>query len=808
MQTLKTFLPFILLLAVSIALIAWLVPIAHPYGGIHLAFDAEATIQHSRSILNAMAIEDRGLSAEVQFQTNRPLLRQTQRTFGIEQSNRLLRDSIPAYYWTVRWRKQRRMDFSFGSGSTTDHQVQDIADILRGDISFQFDPRGAMLGFTRKVPDSTKLPSLSKEQAKTLAASFLKQYAAIGNLVGDTSAVISEKKIEQPFRTDYEIAWAATSPVLHDPVKATVTVAGTVVAKFQADPTVPEQFAGSDSDNIFEIIVALLYVIIGIAMVVIAFQRFRSYEIGFRLALILGVTAGVLADVEIFLSARSQLNWEILIPLLFAPLFMGGAFILIWAVCETVVRESWKEKFVSFDLMMKGHLVHSRIGENIVRGVALGCAGFALWLVLTTISGMVTHVWTTGSNDNPIHTFDLALPWLYIIGHGIYSTLFVYSFGILFALSFLRKYVSSGTLLVVLGSVVLGILNPEHLHPFTIAMLVSVLVSSVSVWTFYRFDAFTAFISMFTLGAAQETAGLFVVGNASYTNSGLLLIALTAIVLAAAIAMAFRKKEMTDYDEITPAFARHITERQRLQQELEIARAVQMSFLPKKNPVTSRLDIASRCAPALEVGGDYYDFINLGNQRVGVAIGDVSGKGTQAAFFMTLTKGFLNALAHVSAAPSKVLTQVNKLFYENVERGMFISMVYGIFDTKTNVLTLARAGHNPVIMRKSKEHQVQVVSPTGLALGLDEGDTFEKSIEEVKTKFQPGDLFVFYTDGFPEAMNKAQEEFGEDRLCKTVEKYSARSAAEIMDGIFSDMKDFTGKAKQHDDMTIVVVKIK
>ena len=155
-----------------------------------------------------------------------------------------------------------------------------------------------------------------------------------------------------------------------------------------------------------------------------------------------------------------------------------------------------------------------------------------------------------------------------------------------------------------------------------------------------------------------------------------------------------------------------------------------------------------------------------------------------------------------------MLTQVNKLFYENVERGMFISMVYGIFDTKTNVLTLARAGHNPVIMRKSKEHQVQVVSPTGLALGLDEGDTFEKSIEEVKTKFQPGDLFVFYTDGFPEAMNKAQEEFGEDRLCRTVEKYSARSAAEIMDGIFSDMKDFTGKAKQHDDMTIVVVKIK
>jgi sigma-B regulation protein RsbU (phosphoserine phosphatase) len=162
----------------------------------------------------------------------------------------------------------------------------------------------------------------------------------------------------------------------------------------------------------------------------------------------------------------------------------------------------------------------------------------------------------------------------------------------------------------------------------------------------------------------------------------------------------------------------------------------------------------------------------------------------------------------VSTSPSQVLTQVNGLFYENVERGVFISMVYGIFDTKANSLTLARAGHNPVIMRKSKENHVQVVNPTGLALGLDEGGKFSKSIQEVKTRFQSGDLFVFYTDGFPEAMNKVLEEFGEERLCKAVEKHSDGSASEVMEGIFKEMKEFTGKAKQHDDMTIVVVKIK
>jgi sigma-B regulation protein RsbU (phosphoserine phosphatase) len=297
------------------------------------------------------------------------------------------------------------------------------------------------------------------------------------------------------------------------------------------------------------------------------------------------------------------------------------------------------------------------------------------------------------------------------------------------------------------------------------------------------------------------------VANPAYALAGWIVAGVLCVLMVAGMASQLRKREITDFDEIMPAFAKHITERQRLQQELEIARSVQMSFLPKTNPQLVELDIASRCAPALEVGGDYYDFIDAGNKRLGVVVGDVSGKGTQAAFFMTLTKGFVRALAEVSPSPSIVLTRVNKLFYENVDRGVFISMVLGIFDTSKHILTVARAGHNPVIMRKTKADQVQVVNPMGLALGLDAGETFAKSIQEVEIPFQSGDLFVFYTDGFPEAMNKTLEEFGEDRLCATVQKYAQGSAAEIMDGVFAEMKQFVGKAKQHDDMTIVVVKV-
>ncbi len=259
MQTLKTLLPLFLLLALSVVMIFWLMPVAHPYGGILLPLDAAEIVQRSRTILHEIGVAETGLKTDVEFQTNRSLLRQAQKSFGIERSNLLIRDSISAYYWSVRWRKERQLNFSFGRSEQSDKREQELADILRGDIGFQFNTRGNVLEFSRKVPDSAKLVSLSRDEAKTFAFAFLKKYTAIGKLLGDTSGVVSEKKIEQPFRTDYEFAWATFSPVLRDPVNAKVTIAGNIVSKFEAQPGVPEQSMKNSSDTIIQVIVALLY---------------------------------------------------------------------------------------------------------------------------------------------------------------------------------------------------------------------------------------------------------------------------------------------------------------------------------------------------------------------------------------------------------------------------------------------------------------------------------------------------------------------------------------------------------------------
>jgi len=256
-----------------------------------------------------------------------------------------------------------------------------------------------------------------------------------------------------------------------------------------------------------------------------------------------------------------------------------------------------------------------------------------------------------------------------------------------------------------------------------------------------------------------------------------------------------------------PAFALNITERQRLQRELEIARDIQMSFLPKKNPLINYLDIASICIPALEVGGDYYDFIQFDGNKLGVIIGDVSGKGTQAAFYMILTKGFLKALAKSFRSPLKFLQDMNTLFYENVERGTFISMVCGIFDLENKKFMLARAGHNPVIVRKSAQKNAGTLHPTGLAIGLEKGIVFNKTIQEIEIEITKGDIFVFYTDGFTEARNKFKEEFGEERLVDIVKNNSGLTSEEILNQIIKEVKTFMGKTPQHDDMTMIVAKI-
>ena len=248
-------------------------------------------------------------------------------------------------------------------------------------------------------------------------------------------------------------------------------------------------------------------------------------------------------------------------------------------------------------------------------------------------------------------------------------------------------------------------------------------------------------------------------------------------------------------------------ERERMFRELEIAHQVQLKLLPKEKPRLHRGDLAGFCLPAKEVGGDYYDYVDLGNGETGIVVGDVSGKGVPAAIYMTLTKGILQSQAPSTPSPGNVLSHLNRLMYQSIERGAFVTLFYAVWNSKTRIMSYARAGHNPALYWNSRDNELLRIEPPGIALGLEEGPVFDNVIEEQSIHIKPGDLFIMYTDGFTEARNPRNQLYGERRLMKFLKKHVTESPESVLEALAGEVGDFTGGAEQFDDMTMVVFKL-
>jgi phosphoserine phosphatase RsbU/P len=248
-------------------------------------------------------------------------------------------------------------------------------------------------------------------------------------------------------------------------------------------------------------------------------------------------------------------------------------------------------------------------------------------------------------------------------------------------------------------------------------------------------------------------------------------------------------------------------EKQRLEEELRIARQIQMSLLPQATVTLPGLRIAALCLPAAEVGGDYYDLLPLSDTRMGVLVADVSGKGTSAALYMAELKGLVLSLSRIYDSPARLLGEANRILSANMDSRSFITMTYAVVDIAARRIRFARAGHNPIIHLDTRTGRTHVLAPPGMGLGLDPGAKFEDVLEEVEAPLVSGDVFVFFTDGLSEAMNERAELFGERRLRDVIERSEALGSEQMKDAILSGIRAFVGDAAPHDDMTLVVLKV-
>ncbi len=247
-------------------------------------------------------------------------------------------------------------------------------------------------------------------------------------------------------------------------------------------------------------------------------------------------------------------------------------------------------------------------------------------------------------------------------------------------------------------------------------------------------------------------------------------------------------------------------EKLEIERDLSIARKIQQGLLPKCIPDTKGLDICGEMIPAMQVGGDYYDLIPISDSQLFVVVGDVSGKGLAASLYMTKLQTMIQLACAPGKTPREIMIEVNKKFYDAIERNSFVTMTLALFDTELNKVTFCRAGHMPVLT--AMNGSVHSYRTQGIGVGLEKGIIFEKTLIEEEVELKPGQIYAFFSDGITEAMNESLELFGEDNLSGLLKNGMSKTSTDIMNRIWDSINQFRGTAEQNDDMTMVIVRVK
>ncbi len=254
----------------------------------------------------------------------------------------------------------------------------------------------------------------------------------------------------------------------------------------------------------------------------------------------------------------------------------------------------------------------------------------------------------------------------------------------------------------------------------------------------------------------------------------------------------------------------NLAEQERLQQEMHVAKEIQQTLLPAEFPQIEGYDISSHYGAAKEVGGDYYDFVEVDQDTLGIVVADVSGKGVPGSLVMTMIRTALRTEARGIKDAAEVLARVNDFVVDDMKKGMFVTLFYVIVDSRHRRLNFASAGHNPMILYRASTNKTYYLNPRGFPIGisLPDRNLFRHSLESDTIALTEDDTLIVYTDGVTEAMNRKRELFGEERFLETIRKYGNRDVEDFVDSLRKELNTFTEGFPQNDDITLVALKEK
>jgi sigma-B regulation protein RsbU (phosphoserine phosphatase) len=247
-------------------------------------------------------------------------------------------------------------------------------------------------------------------------------------------------------------------------------------------------------------------------------------------------------------------------------------------------------------------------------------------------------------------------------------------------------------------------------------------------------------------------------------------------------------------------------EKKRLDHDLEIARDIQRILLPSEAPVVPGFEISGINIPARHVSGDYFDYITVDDDRLGVAIADVSGKGVPASIIMAICRSVLRSQATGNSSPADVLQKVNRQLYPDIKEDMFISMAYVVLDHAQGSVVLSRAGHDAPIFFDHADRTVTAVKPPGMVVGIDSGSVFDRITGDFALSLKRDDCLLLYTDGVTEALDANGDEFGVDRMLECIRSSAPEGAPAIITRVIDDLRSFVGSQPQNDDITLIAIR--
>lgn len=556
---------------------------------------------------------------------------------------------------------------------------------------------------------------------------------------------------------------------------------------------------------------AFLTVIGVIVLLIIFMKRYYAKMIDREAAWIDGIIGFSLVLVVMILPSielmfyNTFITWLPLLGMVGVSLLLavlnGLLFYVLSGTGASIAREVLPAKFTSFNYVRRGFFFNKPAGRSVLTGMLLGTTVCGTILLFPIVAdGMALEFRSSVSKgENLLLMADAAT----IIGRAMY--IFAYVFGIFLTFGLLmynrNRSWKAYAVFPVLLLMFVNLATPA-LTKWYIIILMNLVLVAWWLYVFRKFDALTLFITMLSFSIWMLLANKFV--SYGWFSGGVILYFLMLSGLLVYGYVAYRKgPDLTELPEFIPEYVLEHARRERVEREYELARKVQQTLLPAETPEIFGMETSARCSPAFEIGGDYFDFIPIDKHKTAIVIGDVSGKGIQAAFYMTLVKGFVRSLCRIYPDPADLLCKVNTLFRENVPRGNFITMIYGIIDSQSGEFTFVRAGHEPLLHRSGQT--VTKLQPAGFPLGMAGDNHFKKRIEKQTVSMQPGDALILLTDGFTETRNRKGEFLGDKLLGKALQTDKNLSAPHILDLMSTLIRQFRGDTALHDDVTLIVL---